>query len=98
MTASTSDPDMTAFDIAQQFGFQEAEYQAWQTFVAEWRNAGLPDMNSDAMAPVIKAVEVWAENLVALRCANQTPQQRAQAMVDKLSMYENVATVQDETR
>jgi len=84
-------PDMTAFDLAQQIGFQSAEYDAWRTFVAEWRAAGLPDMNSEAMTPVIKAVEVWAEHLVALR-AQQTPEQRAAALLDKHAVYDLVRT------
>jgi len=92
---STTDP---AFDLAQQMGFQSAEYDAWKTFVAEWRAAGLPDMDDASMTPVIKAVEVWAEMLVALRCANQDAQGRAIAMLDKITAYKLVATIEDETK
>lgn len=87
-----------AFDLAQMLGFQNAEYDAWQTFVAEWRIAGLPDMNGPEMQATIKAVEVWAEHLVALR-SQQTPHERAQALLDKVAMYDFVrGTTETEER
>lgn len=87
-------PDMTAFDLAQMRGFQAAEFDAWHVFVAEWKAAGLPDMNTAEMTVVIKAVEVWAEHLVALR-SQQTPQQRAQALLDKTEMYDHYRAVNE---
>lgn len=84
-----------AFDIAQKIGYQDAEFSAWATVVAEWRAAGLPDMNGDDITPVIRAIEVWAETLVGLR-TGQTPKERAQALLDKHESYQRVAKVQDE--
>jgi hypothetical protein len=85
------------FDIFQRIGYQDAEFNAWATVVAEWRAAGLPDMDREFVAPVIKAIEVWAENLVGLR-STQTAKERAQAMLDKHESYQRVATMQDETK
>lgn len=82
--------------ILQFHAFQDAEHGAWLQFVAEWRAAGLPDMNDPSMTAVAKAIEVWGEHLVALR-SQQSPKERAAAMLDKVAMYDRFRTVPDAT-
>lgn len=63
----------------------DAEYEAWQDFVTEWRALGLPDM--DECDPLIRAIELWGERLAAFRLV-QTPEQRATALADHVKSYE----------
>ena len=83
---------MSDLDFLQIMVLQKAEHDAWLTFVAEWRTAGLPDMNDPSMDAAIRAVEVWAERRVALRLS-QDETLRAVALTDKTADYRRVATV-----
>lgn len=69
-----------------------AEYDAWQRFVAEWRAcpplAGI-DLNDSDITPVVHAIEVWGERLVALRM-KQTRDERQRAIDDKTAAYVQV--------
>lgn len=56
-------PDMLALMEA-----QEKEHEAWRVAMDEWR-AAFPDAdpNDKQYDPLIKAIELWGERLVALR-------------------------------
>lgn len=72
----------------------EAEYNAWQKIVHEWRNHPVlqqVDFNSDEAMPFVTAVEFWGETLVALR-QTQTPEAVSYALVSKSRRYTERAT------
>lgn len=62
------------------------EWLAWQAVVAEWRSLNLPDMNAPECEPLIRAIELWGEELVRLR-ATQTPDIVAEALKDRKRAY-----------
>lgn len=72
------------------------EWEAWQDVVAEWR-ALVPglDLNDTRCSPLVRAVELWAEKLVALRLA-QDPVTRHNACAEKHHAYDAVRTARQE--
>lgn len=62
------------------------EWMGWQTVVAEWQRTIGEDMNDSRFTPLVKAIEAWAELLVALR-VTQSEDQRASARAEKLGGY-----------
>lgn len=68
------------------------EAEAWQRVVAEWR-AVFPgvDLNDAKFNPLVKAIELWGEQLVALR-STQEPAVIDGALDDKKIGYEQVRT------
>lgn len=68
-----------------------AEGDAWQVVVAEWRKlfpqpSGF-DFNAPICNPLVKAIELWGENLALLR-SMQTEEVVENAMHDKMAAYD----------
>src|SRR4051812_45094193 len=92
------DPDLTerfarltcSLSLASILSRVNVEAEARQRVVAEWR-AVFPgaDLNDAKFDPLIKAIELWGEHLVALRAA-QDQEVVDRALHDKLVAYERV--------
>lgn len=75
---------------AKMFVAQNDEHEAWLDFVKEWnllhpQPAGF-NLNAKICNPLVKAIEVWGERLVALR-VQQDDVDRVIALQDKLNAY-----------
>lgn len=78
-------------DILANMDAMNAEADAWQVVVAEW-NKLFPqpssyDFNSPIMHPLVRAIELWGENLALLRTM-QSEEVIENAMHDKMAAYE----------
>lgn len=45
---------------------QQAEWNAWQDVVKDWRKI-VGDINDPKYTPLVRSIQVWGEYLVALR-------------------------------
>ena len=62
------------------------EWEAWQRVAAIWPGTPLPDMNHPRWNLLVRAIQCWGENLVALR-VRQTEAIREQALTDAVDRY-----------
>lgn len=65
----------------------KAEWEAWQTFVQEWNRLNIPDINDPLYNPLVNALRLWGEELVALRLI-QEGTVRGTALVEARQAYE----------
>lgn len=64
----------------------QAEWAAWQVVVSEWKELQLGDFNDEQFSPLIRAIELWGEELSWLR-SKQTVETQQSAYDDKQLAY-----------
>lgn len=62
------------------------EWQAWQQVVEQFKQLDM-DINATRCTPLVRAIELWGEELVRLR-VGQTPEIRRKALREKQELFQ----------